>query len=201
MSMKKISLLLVFLGLIGLQVVFAQTRDITGTVTSTEDGSTVPGASVVVKGTTVGTVTDMDGKFTLKVPQGAKSLEVSFVGMTNTEVLLTNAANYQVKLEPENISVNEVVVTALGISKEKKALGYATQGVKSEELNRAANPSLSSAMQGKVAGVEVRPQSGMPGVLLHRFSSVVPVSSAETITRCMLSMVFRLPLPMTMLRG
>ena len=199
--MKKISLLLVFLGLIGLQVVFAQTRDITGTVTSTEDGSTVPGASVVVKGTTVGTVTDMDGKFTLKVPQGAKSLEVSFVGMTNTEVLLTNAANYQVKLEPENISVNEVVVTALGISKEKKALGYATQGVKSEELNRAANPSLSSAMQGKVAGVEVRPQSGMPGVLLHRFSSVVPVSSAETITRCMLSMVFRLPLPMTMLRG
>ena len=161
--MKKISLLLVFLGFIGLQVVLAQTRDITGTVTSTEDGSTVPGASVVVKGTTVGTVTDMDGKFTLKVPQGAKSLEVSFVGMTNTEVLLTNAANYQVKLEPENISVNEVVVTALGISKEKKALGYATQGVKSEELNRAANPSLSSAMQGKVAGVEVRPQSGMPG--------------------------------------
>src|SRR5674476_1567833 len=112
--MRKISLLLAFLGFIGLQVVFAQTRDISGTVTSGEDGSSIPGTSIVVKGTTLGTVTDMDGKFTLKVPQSAKTLMISFVGMVSTEVPITGANNYIIKLKSENISVNEVVVTALG---------------------------------------------------------------------------------------
>ena len=92
--MKKISLLLAFLGFIGLQVLFAQTREIKGAVTSTEDGGPIPGASVVVKGSTLGTVTDMDGKFTLKVPQSAQYLRVSFVGMVTTEVTITAATNY-----------------------------------------------------------------------------------------------------------
>lgn len=161
--MKKISLLLVFLGFIGLQVLFAQTREIKGAVTSTEDGGPIPGASVVVKGSTLGTVTDMDGKFTLKVPQSAQYLRVSFVGMVTTEVTITAATNYQVKMNPESISVDEVVVTAMGITKDKKALGYAVQDVKSDELTQGSNSDLSGALQGKLSGVEITPSSGMPG--------------------------------------
>ena len=75
--MKKISLLLAFLGFIGLQVVLAQTRDISGTVASAEDGSTIPGASVIIKGTSIGTITDMDGAFRIKIPTKRKS----FIGI------------------------------------------------------------------------------------------------------------------------
>src|SRR5674476_626970 len=117
MSMKKISLLLAFLAFVGLQVVLAQTKDISGTVTSADDGSSIPGASVVIKGTTLGTVTDMDGKFTLKVSTSAQTLMISFVGMVGAEVTITGATNYAVKLKSENISVNEVVVTAMGIKR------------------------------------------------------------------------------------
>ena len=95
--MKKILLLLAFLGLLGSQVLFAQTREISGTVTSSEDGSTIPGASVIVKGTTIGTVTDMDGKFRLKVAAGEKTLSVTFVGMALIEVPITGSTNYNIK--------------------------------------------------------------------------------------------------------
>ena len=97
--MKKISLLLAFLGFIGLQVVFAQTRELSGLVTSGEDGSSIPGASVIVKGTTLGTVTDMDGKFTLKVPVSAKVLVISFVGYISAEVPVTSSNSYSIKLK------------------------------------------------------------------------------------------------------
>lgn len=163
MSMKKISLLLAFFAFIGLQVVLAQTRDISGTVTYEDDGSTVPGASVVVKGTTVGTITDMDGKFTMKVPQNAKALVVSFVGMTSADVQLAESLIYTIKLKSENVAVNEVVVTALGMKRDRKALGYAVQDIKSDELTRTGSSSVASALQGKLAGVEIKPSSGMPG--------------------------------------
>ena len=163
MSMKKISLLLAFLAFIGLQVVLAQTRDISGTVTSADDGSSIPGASVVIKGTTLGTVTDMDGNFTLKVTPSAKVLMVSFVGMAPIEVPITGSANYAVKLKSENISVNEVVVTALGITRDKKSLGYSVQDVKSEDLMKTGTSDLAKALQGKVAGIDIKLSSGMPG--------------------------------------
>ena len=122
--MKKISLLLAFLGFIGLQVVFAQTRELSGVVTSSGDGSSIPGASVVVKGTTLGTVTDMDGKFTLKVPQSAKTLMISFVGMVSAEVPVTGAAKYTVSLKAENVSVDEVIVTAMGMKQYEITLTF-----------------------------------------------------------------------------
>ena len=178
MSMKKISLLLVFLGFIGLQVVFAQTREISGNVTSGEDGSSIPGASVVVKGTTMGTITNIEGKFTLKIPQSAKTLLVSFVGMESTEVQLTAGSNsYAIQLKSENVSVNEVVVTAMGITRQKKALGYAVQDVKSEELNRTGSGSIGSSLQGKLSGVEIKPSSGMPGA-----STQITIRGARSFT-------------------
>jgi len=161
--MKKISLLLAFLGFIGLQVVFAQTRAISGVVTSGEDGSSIPGASIVVKGTTLGTVTDMDGKFNIKVPQSGKSLLVTFVGMISAEVPITGSNNYTIKLKSENISVNEVVVTALGVSREKKSLGYAVQDVKGDELTKAKETNIINSLSGKVSGVQITNSSGAVG--------------------------------------
>lgn len=175
--MKKILLFLAFLGLIGLQVVFAQTREITGTVTSTEDGSPIPGASVVVRGSTLGTVTDMDGKFTLKVPQSAQFLRISFVGMVTTEVTLTAATNYQVKMKPESISVDEVVVTAIGISKQRKSLGYAVQDVNGDKINDAKTGNVLSAITGKMAGVNITSSAGTAGA-----SSFITIRGQNSIT-------------------
>jgi TonB-linked SusC/RagA family outer membrane protein len=161
--MKKISLLLAFLGFIGLQVVFAQTREIAGVVTSSEDGSSVPGASVVVKGTTLGTVTDMDGKFTLKVPQNTSAIIVSFVGMVSAEVAITGSSNYAIKLKSESISVDEVVVTAFGIKRSEKSLGYSTAKMDPNDGLMKSNPDFLKSMQGKLAGVDIRSSQGTPG--------------------------------------
>jgi TonB-linked SusC/RagA family outer membrane protein len=153
--MKKISLLLAFLGFIGLQVVFAQTRELSGVVTSSEDGSSIPGASVVVKGTTLGTVTDMDGKFTLKVPQTAKALLVSFVGMMSADVAITGSSNYVIKLKAESISVDEVIVTAFGIKRKPKEMGVATAKVSNEELTAAGVSNVMNGMVAKVSGLQI----------------------------------------------
>ena len=153
--MKKISLLLAFLGFIGLQVVFAQTREISGVVTSGEDGGTIPGASVVVKGTTLGTVTDMEGKFTLKIPTSAKTLAVSFVGMIATEVPITSAGDYKISLKSENISVDEVIVTAMGIKRKPKEMGVATAKVDNQELTNAGASNVMNGMAAKVSGLQI----------------------------------------------
>jgi len=153
--MKKISLLLAFLGFIGLQVVFAQTRELSGVVTSSGDGSSIPGASVVVKGTTLGTVTDMEGKFTLKVPQSAKALMVSFVGMVSAEVPITGSAKYAISLKAENVSVDEVIVTAMGIKRNPKEMGTATAKVANEELTSAGAANVMNGMAAKVSGLQI----------------------------------------------
>ena len=146
----------------GIGLVTAQTQKVTGVVISEEDGQPVVGASVLVKGTTVGTITDIDGKFTLpSVPSSAKTLQVSYIGMQTAEVPIS--PNVKVVLKTDAEVLDEVVVTAMGISKEKKALGYAVQDVKGDKLTQASNSSLSSALQGKVSGVEISPSSGMPG--------------------------------------
>jgi hypothetical protein len=109
-SMKKFSLLLTFLCLIGTQLVFSQTREISGKVTSSEDGGGIPGASVVVKGTTVGTIADMDGQYRLKIPTNAKTIIISFVGMQTLAIEVGNESVYNVQLKPEDVSVEEVVM-------------------------------------------------------------------------------------------
>ena len=137
---KKLTSVLLFLAM-SVGVVSAQTSKVTGKVVG-EDGEPVIGASIIVKGTTVGTVTDFDGNFTLDVPSDGKQLVISYIGMKSKEVVVSP-------------NVNEVVVTAMGISKEKKALGYAVQDVKSDELTQGANTSLSGALQGKVSGIDI----------------------------------------------
>jgi TonB-linked SusC/RagA family outer membrane protein len=157
--MKKISLLLAFLCFTGLQVLFAQTREITGKVTSDEDGSSIPGASVVVKGTTVGTITDMGGEFRIKVPQGVKALIVSFVGMESTEVTVTSAGNYPVVLKSSQVAVEEVVVVGYGVQRKRDVTSSISQ-VKGTDLSEKAGSSFAQQLAGRASGVQVTQSSG-----------------------------------------
>ena len=160
--MKKIAIFLSILLFMGNLVVNAQTKILTGMVTSAEDDMPIPGVSVSVKGTTLGTVTNIDGEYTLKVPQDAQALMFSFVGMRTEEVGITGAT-VDVALEPETIGVDEVVVTALGISREKKSLGYSAQSVQSDALTKAASPNVMNSLSGKVAGVQINQTGGQVG--------------------------------------
>jgi TonB-linked SusC/RagA family outer membrane protein len=158
--MKKITCLL-FCLIAGVGLVTAQTRPITGTVISADDGEPIIGASIIVKGTTTGTVTNIDGVFELNVPSSATTLVISYVGMTPLEVAITDQP--VMARMTSSLELEEVVVTAMGISREKKALGYAVQDLKADELTQAASTSLSDALQGKVSGMEIATSSGMPG--------------------------------------
>ena len=139
----------------------AQTQ-VTGTVVSGEDGEPIVGASVKVSGTKTGTITDVDGKFALNVPEGTK-LVVTYLGMLPKTVNASVSGAMKIKLDPDNRVLDEVVVTAMGITREKKALGYASQVLDAKDLNTSGTSSLASAMQGKLTGVDIRTSSGAPG--------------------------------------
>ena len=139
----------------------AQTQ-VTGTVVSGEDGEPIVGASVKVSGTKTGTITDVDGKFALNVPEGTK-LVVTYLGMLPKTVNASGSGVMKIKLDPDNKVLDEVVVTAMGITREKKALGYASQVLDAKDLNTSGTSSLASAMQGKLTGVDIRTSSGAPG--------------------------------------
>ena len=172
---RKLMLLLACL-FVGIGLVTAQTQKVTGVVISEEDGQPVVGASVLVKGTTQGTITDVDGNFNLSnVPSSAKTLQISYIGMQTQEVVIK--PNLRVVLKADAQKLDEVVVTAMGISREKKALGYAVQDVKSDALTRAANTDLAGALQGKVSGIDITPSSGMPGA-----SSKITIRGSRSFT-------------------
>ncbi|MDX8340836.1 SusC/RagA family TonB-linked outer membrane protein [Draconibacterium sp. IB214405] len=161
--MKKIALIMSFLLLLGATVANAQTKMVSGTVTSSEDGMPIPGVSVSVAGTTMGTVTDIDGVFTLKVPQDAKALLASFVGMKTQTVELGEGSDYAIVMEPDLVGIDEVVVTALGISREKKSLGYSAQQLTGDDIAAVKDANVVNSLSGKVAGVQVTGSTGTVG--------------------------------------
>jgi TonB-linked SusC/RagA family outer membrane protein len=175
--MKRIFFLfLVFYGL--LLPANAQQKTISGTVTSSVEGEgALPGVSVSVKGTTIGIVTDANGKYTLAVPGNATTLVFSYIGMKKQEIQIGTRTIIDVILEPDVLGLNEVVVTALGVSREKKAIGYSVQNVNSEVIERTGNTDLAGAMQGKLAGIDIKPSSGMPGA-----SSQIVIRGARSFT-------------------
>ncbi len=160
--MRKLALMLVLLIFAGVQVVLAQTT-ITGVVTNADDSQPIPGAAVQVKGTTVGVTTDVNGRYSLKIPANSEVLQFSFVGMTTKEVTIGNQTVINVVLETEAMNIEGVVVTALGISREKKALGYAVEEVKADELNQTRSGNLITSLSGKVSGVSITSASGNMG--------------------------------------
>ncbi len=174
--MKKLTLFTAFLcGWIF--ILHSQEIQVRGKVTSAEDGSALPGASVIVKGTNTATVTDMEGNYNIKVPDGSNTLVVSFIGMQTTEVDIAGRNVVDVVLQPEIIKMEEVVITALGISKERKSIGYAVQDVKNEDLTRLPNENLINSLNGRVAGVQVTSASGVAGS-----STYITIRGANSIT-------------------
>lgn len=158
--MKRVTYLLLCL-LLSIGALTAQTTLITGTVTSADDGEPIIGASIMVKGATVGTVTDYDGKFSLNVPSNAKTLVITYVGMVKQEVPVQSVVN--IRMQTDTQTLDEVVVTAMGLTREKKSLGYAVQEVKSDELTKAGQMNLTQALTGKVAGVHINNFGGTVG--------------------------------------
>ncbi|MEE4116242.1 MAG: SusC/RagA family TonB-linked outer membrane protein [Marinilabiliaceae bacterium] len=175
--MKKLSVMFALFAFV-VFTTLAQTVQITGTVTSSEDGGTIPGASVVVKGTTIGVTTDFDGKYSINVPEGSEILEFSYVGMRKQEVEIGGRSVVDVVMEPDLLNLDEVVVTAIGIKRETKALGYGVQNVESDELTKAANQEVINSLAGKVAGVQITSTSGSAGA-----SAYIQIRGAASITR------------------
>ncbi|WP_225443931.1 SusC/RagA family TonB-linked outer membrane protein [Echinicola arenosa] len=131
---------------------------VSGTVLDS-NGDPLPGAAVSVQGLSRGTVTDLDGKFSIDVPEGS-TLVVSFLGFTTKTVEVGNQTEIRVVLEEEASALNEVVVTAFGMDKQEKALGYATSTIKSDELVKVATPNLATALYGKAPGVKIATGAG-----------------------------------------
>lgn len=159
--MRKLSILLALLLFTGMQLL-AQ-RTITGKVTSADDGNGIPGVTVLVKGTQAGTLTDMDGKYQLSVPRDAATLVYTFIGMKTEEVALGASNVIDVILKSETQVVEGVIVTALGISREKKSLGYSVQDVKGDEIAKAKETNIINSLTGKVSGVQITNASGAVG--------------------------------------
>lgn len=148
--MKRKLFLFLALFLVGMGIVMAQTQ-VRGTVVD-EAGIPIIGATVQVKGTGQGTVTDLDGKFTLSAPANG-TLVISYVGLITQEVAVSPTVN--IALLPDIELLDEVVVTALGITRDRKSLGSAVQDVNADELVKAASPNVISSLSGKIAGMQV----------------------------------------------
>ncbi|MEI7802413.1 MAG: SusC/RagA family TonB-linked outer membrane protein, partial [Bacteroidota bacterium] len=154
-----ISVLLIVMGSMDL---FAQTRIITGTAKDS-NGDAIIGASILVKGTTVGTYTDVNGGFSLAVTPDAKILVVRYLGMKTQEIALGASNTLDIKMEDDVPGLDEVVVTAIGVTKEKKSLGYSVQDVGGDALTQAGQSNALTALSGKVAGLSIIQSSGSPG--------------------------------------
>lgn len=157
--------------------VSAQNRTVTGKVTSGEDGSPLPGVNVVIKGTATGTVTDVSGEYAISAPQEGGVLVFSFIGLTSQEIEIGQRNVIDVSLSQDVTQLGEVVVTAIGIEREKKALGYSVAQVGSDRLAQLSEPDPLRALTGKVAGVNIFASGGMPGqatnINIRGFSSLL----------------------------
>ena len=171
---QKLKLLLFFLLIITAQFSHSQERTISGTVLDNA-GIPLPGASVLVKGTQIGTQTDFDGKYSIKASP-EQSLVFSFIGM-KTQEKQAISTNLNVKLQQDAVELEGVIVTALGIKRAEKTLGYAVSKVTSDEISRSGEQNVMQALAGKAAGVQVIGSGGTPGA-----SSKIIIRGVNTIT-------------------
>ncbi len=159
--MKKILTLFTLLLMTG-SLVMAQTVQISGTVTSSEDGLAVPGVSVIVKGTTLGMITGADGKYVISVPTNAQILMFSFIGFRTQEVAIEGRTKIDIVLEQDVFKVDEVVVVGYGVQKKREVTGSIST-VKGVALASLASPSFDGQLAGRSAGVQVTTQTGILG--------------------------------------
>jgi hypothetical protein len=145
---------------------YAETTDtrqnivnVTGTVTSATDDMPLIGVSIVVKGTAEGTVTDMEGNYTINVPSNA-TLVFSYIGYITQQIAVVGRTNISIVMEESTETLSEVVVTALGIGREEKSLGYSVGKLGSEELAKVVHENVLTSMAGKVTGVTINSTGG-----------------------------------------
>ncbi|MBK6837816.1 MAG: TonB-dependent receptor plug domain-containing protein [Bacteroidetes bacterium] len=163
---KTLTLFALLLALVSLKAT-AQDRTITGKVTSSEDNTTIPGVSVVVVGTTIGTSTDMNGDYKLTIPPTAKTLRFSGLGMKVKDVPVGASNSMDIILDADVLKLDEVVVSAIGIKQEKKSVGYSTQTLGGEALTKAGQTNALSPLSGKVSGLQVTQSAGTPGASVN----------------------------------
>ncbi len=170
--------MLTLISFIGIQSVFAQTT-VTGTVTSADDGGTLPGVSVIIEGTSLGTTTDMNGKYTLTVPDGSKSITFSFVGMEKQTIAFTGQSTINVVLKTSSLSLDEVIVVGFG-SQSKRNVTDNIASVSSTDINQIPIASMQGALSGKAAGVQIQQINGKveSGVKM-RIRGISTISSSQ----------------------
>ncbi|MFO7613666.1 MAG: SusC/RagA family TonB-linked outer membrane protein [Bacteroidales bacterium] len=174
--MRKFTIFFAFLLFAGMQSAFAQT-EVKGSVTDAADGSPLPGVTIIVKGTLTGVITDAQGMYAINVPSGYNELVFSFVGMKTVEVKIDGRAVIDVQMSEDVFGLDEVVVTAIGVSREARGLGYAVQSVGSEDIARSPNINPVNSLSGRVAGVQITNSSGAAGA-----SSYMTIRGAASLT-------------------
>ncbi|HET7732354.1 MAG TPA: carboxypeptidase-like regulatory domain-containing protein, partial [Paludibacter sp.] len=153
--MRKLTFLLACLLLVSFGLVNAQSKSISGNVFSADDGQPVIGATVKVKGSTVGTITSTSGEFKIILPANAKTLVISYVGMVTVEVEAKNNLSVQLKADTRQIDEVVVVATALGIKRQEREVGYAATTIKNKFITQANSTNVQQALNGKISGLNV----------------------------------------------
>lgn len=170
------SLFTVAMLILSVLTTFAQNSTVVGKVSSQTDGTSLPGVNVVIKGSTTGTITDIDGMYSLDVPNLDVTFQFSFIGYKSIEVALNGKTQLDVNLLEDTEELSEVIVTALGIKREEKSLGYGVSKVDKEEISPATGGNVLSSLQGKVAGMDLGVSQGGLGtssrVVLRGNSSI-----------------------------
>ncbi|MEE9438154.1 MAG: SusC/RagA family TonB-linked outer membrane protein, partial [Saprospiraceae bacterium] len=155
---------------------WSQSRTVSGIVTSSDDGEPLIGVSILVKGTFDGTISDIDGSYQIEAPENS-TIVYSYTGFNTQEILVDGQDRINVSMT-EGVALDEVVVTALGISREKKALGYSVSSISSDDLKQSGKSNIVDALQGRVAGVQINSTSGAPGsgsdILIRGITSLDP---------------------------
>src|SRR5579871_3381223 len=159
--MRKLKCLLTALCSFAIITAFAQTREVTGKVTDAS-GNAIPGASIKIRGFKTGVSADADGNYRINVP-GNAILIISGVGFDPQEIRVGNLQSINISLKQSNTSLSEVVVTAVGIKREKRQLGVATQTIGNDQLNKSGSGNTLAEMNGKISGLTVINSAGDPG--------------------------------------
>jgi TonB-linked SusC/RagA family outer membrane protein len=184
--MKK-SYLITLLFLFGFLLSFSTyaQQNVKGKVSSKEDGMPLPGASILIQGTSTGTVTDIDGMYSIEVPNQNSVLIFSFIGFDKKTLKVGTSTKLDVILAASASDLDEVIVTAFGISQDKKALGYAAQSIDSEAITTSRQPNVVNALQGQVAGVQVTSSGGAPGqsarIVIRGINSLDPSANNQPL--------------------
>lgn len=163
----------------------AQESTISGTVTAGDDQVPLPGVSILVKGTQIGTVTDASGRYSVTSPNNSPILVFSFIGYKTTEIETSGRTVIDLALERDITQLEEVVVTSFGIEQEKRSLGFSAQSVNGEDLMQMRQPNIVSSMQGQVAGVQITNSGGAPGmssrIIVRGITSLDPSVSNQPL--------------------